>query len=347
MVHASQMFDPEALSTARTDGLVTERRHPVDDLWIYNYTPKAQYSQAWNEVTLSCRGLILDADSNVVARPLPKIFNHTEYIGLDPQTPLVSAYDKIDGSLGIMYWSLGEPAIATRGSFASEQAEHATEVLQSRYGSFEPFPGLTYLFEIVYPDNRIVLDYGDTDDLVLLGAIDIEAGGYWSPDLILNWPGPKAESYGFATLGEALKNLERPEKEGFVVKTSTGLMLKVKQPDYLEKHKLVFGLSKRRIWERMGEGATMGEIVSPLPDEWQDWAQDAAEELLAEYDAVRGTALLTYDAAVLKLNREFPGGFTRKDFAAEAKQHGHWTPYLFALYDGRDISGTAWKEVRP
>lgn len=40
---------------------------------MYNYTAKAQYDKLWNEVTLQCRGLILDGDGNVVARPFSSL----------------------------------------------------------------------------------------------------------------------------------------------------------------------------------------------------------------------------------------------------------------------------------
>jgi hypothetical protein len=35
-------------------------------------------------------------------------------------------------------------------------------------GSIQCTPGTTPLFEIVYPSNRIVVDYGDRRELVLL-----------------------------------------------------------------------------------------------------------------------------------------------------------------------------------
>ena len=41
---------------------------------------------------------------------------------------------------------------------------------------FCPKPGKTYLFEIIYPENRIVVDYGDYKGLVLIDVIDNETG---------------------------------------------------------------------------------------------------------------------------------------------------------------------------
>jgi len=104
--------------------MVRVQRHPYANLWIYNYTEHAQFSRTWNEVTLMCRGLILDENFNIVARPFPKFFNKEELSEGDiPNLPF-DVFEKMDGSLGIMYWVDGVPYIATRGSFESEQALH-------------------------------------------------------------------------------------------------------------------------------------------------------------------------------------------------------------------------------
>ena len=51
------------------DGYISERKHPECDYYIYNYTSKAQYQKQWEEDTMNCRGLILDGEGNVIARP--------------------------------------------------------------------------------------------------------------------------------------------------------------------------------------------------------------------------------------------------------------------------------------
>ncbi len=53
-------------------GLVTCQPHPSLPLFIWNYTPKCQYSRAWDEWTKAARGLITDQEGKVVARPFPK-----------------------------------------------------------------------------------------------------------------------------------------------------------------------------------------------------------------------------------------------------------------------------------
>ena len=60
------------------DGLLYKQTHPTLPLTIWNYTPKVQYENTWDEITLQCRGLVTDDNGNVVARPFKKFFNIEE-----------------------------------------------------------------------------------------------------------------------------------------------------------------------------------------------------------------------------------------------------------------------------
>src|SRR5687768_4587321 len=119
------VLDPAELTAAVDNGLVRTQRHPSLPFTIYNYTETCQYSGAWTPVTLACRGLITDADGPIVARPYPKFFNHTEAHAPRPGADeRVRVTDKADGSLGVIYHDGTGFAVATRGSFASDQALH-------------------------------------------------------------------------------------------------------------------------------------------------------------------------------------------------------------------------------
>lgn len=58
----------------------------------------------------------------------------------------------VHNSLGILFNYNNEWIISTRGSFESEQAIHATEILNTKYKDVIPNLNkeLTYLFEIIY-----------------------------------------------------------------------------------------------------------------------------------------------------------------------------------------------------
>lgn len=120
----------------------------------------------------------MDGSGNVVARPFQKFFNYEELQPSDIPTDLpFEIFEKMDGSLGILYWIGDEPFIATRGSFSSDQAIHASSLVNKRFRELgiskrDLIPNATYLFEIIYPENRIVVDYGSDDTLFLLAILN-------------------------------------------------------------------------------------------------------------------------------------------------------------------------------
>lgn len=360
------LIDVDHLTTHIAEGYVRSRSHPDDEnLVILNYTEKAQYEKVWTPTTLQCRGLIVDYPSGrIVARPFDKFFNVGEYAlegggygrAIMEPDALVRAVDKLDGSLGILYTAPdGLPAIATRGSFASEQAIHATALLRERYGYFEGKSGQTPLFEIVYPENRIVLDYGDQDDLVLLGARNIETGRIWGPEVLQSgrreevWVGPRAEVLPPTTFAEALAFGDRTNREGLVVTfESTGLMVKIKQEDYVRLHKLVTGLNERAVWEHLStHHGEIGDLLEAIPDEFHDWVDKVADDLWTRHEEIQGRAHAAYHGIMESLWEPGIDEVDRKIFAEAAKRHADLTPLLFQLLDGRDISASIWKTLKP
>ncbi|MEU4224371.1 RNA ligase [Nonomuraea sp. NPDC026600] len=343
-VYLDDLFDVLDLEAAVEAGYVRVQVHPVEPLRIFNYTERCVYEQVWTPVTLACRGLIVDEHGAVLARPFAKFFNHGDPMAgeLDLSAP-AEVVDKMDGSLGILYPTSAGYAVATRGSFTSMQAIHATALLQARYEDFGPPQGMTVLFEIVYPENRIVCEYGGADDLFLLGAVDISTGQVVGPDWVSGWCGPQAAVFNVRTLGEALAMPPRPGAEGLVVRlVDSGHMVKLKQADYVALHKVITGLNARGVWELIGDGKTVADICEPLPDEFHQWVKDLAGRLSEEADD------LLYDTERFhdKILGRLPEGWTRKDYALEASK-STLRPWLFNLLDGRDPRPAIWKTLRP
>jgi RNA ligase len=338
------LFPAHALAEAMSAGHVRAQSHPELPLTIYNYTEVCAFSGAWTEVTLACRGLIVETGGAIAARPLAKFFNHGQtgapVIELDEP---VMVTDKADGSLGIIYPTPSGPAVATRGSFSSDQAVHATAVLRSRYAGWTPPAGLTVLVEIVYPGNRIVLDYDGLDDLILLGAVDIATGHSFGPAAVPSWPGPVVETFPYPTFGAALAAGPRPGKEGLVIQvTRTGDRLKIKYEEYVHLHRLITGLSARRVWEALGAGSAVVEIAAPLPDEFHDWVRLVADRMTAEAAAIRASVAEAYQMVIESLAE----GWTRKDFAMIAARHP-LRGFLFAHLDGKSYHDAIWELVKP
>lgn len=346
MSRLADLFDLSLFDAMVDGGYVRVQTHPDLPLSIANYSEKTQYENCWNPVTLACRGLIYNADGRIVARPYRKFFNYGDDTNTGPLDLVAPAVvtDKLDGSLGIAYPAPDGPAIATRGSFTSDQALHATALLRQRYPDWQLPGGCTALFEIVYPENRIVVDYGNLDTLILHGLVSLRDGYVYQSGLTdADWPGPIAERFLYATLADALAAPARPNAEGFVVLVGQQ-MVKIKQEDYVRLHRIITGLNAKTVWEWLGEGKTVGDLCATVPDDFHGWIESVAAELIDAANDILHTASAAHKATLQLL----PSGFTRGDYA-RAVAGVHCKPYLFLLLDGNEPKARdlAWRAVKP
>jgi T4 RnlA family RNA ligase len=316
------------------DNYINVNKHPTADLYIYNYSQKAQYERIWNEVTLACRGLILDGNYQVVARPFQKFFNLGEFENQVVPNESFEVYEKMDGSLGILYWIENEVHISTRGSFVSEQALVATEMLRTQYAEVIPLldKSKTYLFEIIYPENRIVLDYGNERKLVLLAIVDTETG---LENELQDIGFETAKRYDGLNDLSKLKELEEENKEGFVVKYKNGYRLKVKFDEYQRIHRIVTQVSSLNIWEYLKEGQDLLPILDRVPDEFYDWVKITHAKLLDNFAEIETQS--KQDFKVLE---------DRKTTALYF-QTCQYPSVLFKMLDEQPYDQVIWKIVKP
>ena len=234
-------------------GYVNVQKHPSEDLFIYNYSKAAQYGQIWNEVTIQCRGLIMDGKGNIVSRPFKKFFNYEQHTPDQiPNLPF-TVFDKEDGCLGVLYWvSNGDPYIATRGSFTSDQSAAANNILYNNKELVEALRNIdrnkTCCFEIIHPSYRIVVDYKGRKDLILLGAIDVATGEDAEMPIL---PTATVKRYDGINDYKELKKLEESNKEGFIVRFSNGFRMKIKFEEYCRLHSILTNVSSKTIWRTL------------------------------------------------------------------------------------------------
>lgn len=317
--------------------LVSVEKHPEGDLFIYNYSKRVQYEKLWNDVTLHTRGLILDAEGNTIARPFGKFFNLEEIPPQDLPTLPFEVFEKLDGSLGVLYFYNNEPHIATRGSFVSTQAKKATRILYDKYRHVFPLlkRNKTYLFEIIFPENRIVVDYGALSDLILLTVIDNESGEETIEDIGF----PIVKRYDGISDVTALTLKETPNKEGFVVRFQNNVRVKVKFDEYVRLHRIITGVSNVTIWEYLKEGKSFEQLVERVPDEFYAWLSQTKNELEAQYQAIADRAKAVFKQIYSP---------DRKDFALTVtSKYQDISFILFCLYSGKPIAPGIWKMIRP
>lgn len=324
----------ELLKEMILNNYVKVNKHPKYNLFIYNYTAKAQYEHVWNEITLMCRGLILDANDTIIARPFPKFFNFGESENQELPSLPFEVQDKMDGSLGILYFVDDIPFIASRGSFTSEQAQKATQMLHENYrtswGNLDA--SKTYLFEIIYPENRIVVDYGIEEKLVLLAVIDTKSGTEFPLE---NIGFPIVEKFDGVDDFLLLKAKNTDNKEGFVIKFSNDFRIKIKFDEYLRLHRIVTQVSTINIWEYLKGNQSTDELLERVPDEFFDWVKKIQADLEQKFATIENQC--KQDFKVLDSVKETALYF----------QECAYPSVLFSMLKNRDYRPIIWKYIRP
>lgn len=319
---------------------ISVQQHPRLELCIYNYTQSAQYEGVWNNETLQCRGLIMDSSYSIVARPFPKFFNLQEAINKGEQLPAEDfvVTEKMDGSLGILYWEGDKPALATRGSFISDQAIKGTEILHQKYEHLTFNPQYTYLFEIIYPQNRIVVDYGAMEDIVLLAVLHTETGIELPYEELLEfrYTFPIVKKYD--GIKDFSKIEARANSEGYVIAFVSGQRFKIKFDEYVRLHRLVTGVNARRIWDLLRNKQPLDELLDRVPDEFFAWVRHIVDRLDHEYGVIERQAIDEYERV-----RSLP---TRKEQALAIKDFSYRS-IVFAMLDQKPFAEMIWKLLRP
>jgi RNA ligase len=334
----------EKLNKYYEDGLLYKQVHPSLPLTIWNYTEKVQYENLWDEVTLMCRGLVTDNEGDIVATPFHKFFNIEE--GKFEPTEKFEVYEKMDGSLGIVFWYRGQWVVATRGSFTSDQANKAREILR-KYNTDIMFRHLTFCFEIIYPENRIVLDYGTDEKLVLLGTFD-KNGKETDSSIWSQWGFDVVKKYDGINDYKQLKEMVKNDQEGFVVKFSNGDRIKVKGVEYLRLHKIMTNVTTTGIWEYLKNGEDVMELLKDVPDEFYKKIENYIKDLRYSYFQISEDAGKKFDYKMYgKYNDQEPIT-DRKEFAEwVSTQPKHMSGILFRMFDKKDYSEIIWNLIRP
>ncbi len=266
------------------------RRVEDADLVLYNYTDHCTYEKKWNKYTKNARGTVYDKNTGlVVAQAFPKFFNWEE-LAVSKWRNLIKkdksqyeVFDKVDGSLGIIYYHNGMWRVNTRGSFSSDQALEAHGML-TLYNTDKFVKEATYLVEIIYPENRIIIDYGVERKLVLLAMFHTSTGIEFSwAQLML-----ASELTGLELIKKLDLSIEEmiakqqtmgADEEGFVVRFNNGERVKIKSKEYLRIARILSRASPLAFWESMTLGKVSTELLQEIPEELMPDLQSVVDRL--------------------------------------------------------------------
>lgn len=342
------MMNIDLLNKYYEDGLLIKQIHPIHPLTIWNYSPKVQYENLWDDVTEQCRGLVTDNKGNIVARPFRKFWNLEEHDINELPIESFEVTEKMDGSFIIGFFYNDEFIVASRGSFTSSQAVDACKIL---FDEMKIIPedtflnGYTYLFEYIAPHNRIVVNYGDVRKLVPLGIIHTESGK--------EYPYFKMKAFYCVTNFDVVKIYDGVDDfkilksqiddnaEGFVIKFKSGLRVKIKGEEYIRLHRIVTNVSNRTIWEYLSENKNFDELIDRVPDEFYNWVKNTKEDILNTYQMIENEYKW-----IFKTIKKSENSDDRKVFASYATKY-KYPSLLFLMFDGKDYSKSIWRMIKP
>jgi len=381
-----ELLPPQELAAALDAGHVTRKPHPELPLSIYTYTRVCQYERLWNRVTTRCRGLVADdVTGEIVALPLPKFFNVGEHTARQPYAPELpdepfEVYEKVDGSLAVIFHYAGRWRVASKGSFISTQATWAQRLLDGKDTS-GLVPGVTYLAEVLYPQNRIVVDYGERRDLVLLAAFAkdgtevtlSEAETHWGDigSVVTVWPAMPLDELLALAEGNRLpggRAATGTEAEGFVLRFASGVRAKAKLAEYVRLHKVLTGVTERDVWRGHGiqrfaglpakqvaqalgcsaediaasGGRPLDALLEQVPDEFDGWVRGVIAGIEKQVDE-RERAIDEAFRSLAPLAGD-RGAFAR---AVSALPDAALRPAMFLRLDGRPTGFVTYRSVRP
>lgn len=335
------------LQAARDRGAVYARTE-ASGLQIWNYSNACVYDRMWDEFALIARGLILDpAAQRLVATPFPKFFNVGEMGQTMPDEPF-EVFEKLDGSLIILFFHDGRWRAATRGAFDSDQAIWAQAQLE-QFDRSALDCETTYLAEAIYPENRIIVAY-DEAGLVLLSAYDgegfeLDFGQLSAVAEVVGWR--TAKRYSFTSAQDLVASAEQlPEQEeGYVVRYASGQRQKLKSPAYCRLHALIARVTPLGIWDLIRSGEDLGEVRRSIP-----------EELWADFDAIETRLREMLDEIVDRVAAVaagFAGASDKEVGLSMAGIPADVTPYIFAFRKNPDLASDPkaqdrmFRQIRP
>lgn len=278
---------------------VTE--HPEYNLYVLNYD---QIESPKNHpITNECRSLVITKHKNsgaynVVSRSFDRFFNYGEIQEDTHDITKMVAYEKVDGSIvSLFYWN-GEWLYRTRSMIMPTSQVNGWDktwkeliepvLLDKGFKYCNHNTSLTYIFEVVGVENRVVTRYEESA-AYLLAVRNNLTGWYDSPEHykteLQGWKLPKKYTFdNFDHCLQAAKDL-RDLNEGYVLYDHFGVpKVKVKNPAYVAAHLLRGeGLNPKRIMQLIFMNE-VDEYLSIFPEDTEHFEQYVDSYKKLEYD---------------------------------------------------------------
>lgn len=234
-------------------------------LVIYNYSEVCKNTRCWDQWLIIARGLILNTKTkSIIATTFPRFFefNHLPIsMSENLKSQPVNVSQKLDGSFISLFYD-GNWQMASRFGFQSPQVKWASQFIP-KLTNLETTK--TYLFEVIYVKNNIVVEYKPEDEgLYLIGCYDNQ--GYEYHNLIeigAQISAQVAPIHNFNNVAQVLEQAQTlpANQEGYVCRLENGLRFKVKGQAYLDIFEVIKSGGMKRIWQEIRDQKTIKNLL--------------------------------------------------------------------------------------
>ena len=316
-------------------GWVTRQKHKSFPLFVYSYSKKTQYDQYWTDLTKFARGVILDTEGNLVAKPFTKAFNIGEPSAPElPKGHDYMAYSKVDGSMSVFWHYEGKWNCSTKGSFDNQYTDYALSVIGNQISS-DISKDITLITEVVLPEELDDMRRAAPADpgLYFLGATHTPSRKDLNPLTFHTLWGGKFASPCGEYIEDLMEKASHEEgTEGWVIRYSDGLRFKVKTAWYLRIFRTLSRLDDS-VKTQMLQGMSLDQILVDVPEELTGEITELYKTISSKVSEIKLAVWARYKnhCGRTKPDRKTFAGLVKEDLLRSL---------LFLLYDEKDISST-------
>lgn len=332
------------------EGLVRSSSQIYPDLYQFKYTDKAVASRFWTPTLKMARGIIVDADSRIVARPFDKFFNLNE--NEESREDRVFSIngekvfkEKIDGSCIVSYIHQNKVKLATLGSFNSDQAQYAQQLMNDNLEFLiRNTPQYTHIFEVVYPENRIVVEYPEPY-FYYLGSRSVSTGSHHNfSEAISDITNGEVKIPRKVLTYDDVKKEEAVNKEGFVLYIDEIPAAKIKYDWYVKSHRMLDMATHNRVFDLLVQNGLCFDNLDDLNKDIPEHIIVRIDDLISHIRTVSNSCKSRAEDAYHKVK----GLSSRKEQAAflMTPEYKDISSIVFAMLDNKNYLDTFIKVLR-
>jgi hypothetical protein len=346
---------------------------PIEDGY-FNITPKTfcgiesylitpQIDAKWNKNNLHLRSIVVSKEGDVLSSGFKKFFNSGEkpdcYWNPEDYNDWYIE-EKLDGSLLIADYVNGQFSMRTRGTVSYKDQKNSSdfELLPERFPKllkeFSNFSNLSLLFEIITPNNVIVIRPKEVE-FYLLGAINkdnlemistIELIDIWKK---IGCP-PTPKQYVFSNIRDLSKIIDEiknwKNKEGIVLNYNKGQnKVKIKSDWYCWIHRIKSQLnSENNLIEYYIDSGmpAYDEFHNKIVVEFDFEIAEQLKDLITRI-CNAGEKSKKYIDNMLEMVHDIRKVPSRKEQAEMIKRnYGENSAYAFSILDNKEIPKIQW-----